>query len=105
MTTPRKQSHPTPTPSPRRTPWLWVGLAAVGALLLILVVSTLLRDNPGAPATGGQSGPVVAVEQETFDYGDVKVGTPIETIFRVRNAGSETLKIAGAPQVELVEGC
>lgn len=105
MTTQRKQSRPASTPPPRRTPWLWVGLMAVGVMALIIVAFALLRDGSNPSAAGGHSGPIVAVEKEVFDYGDVKVGTPIETIFRVRNAGNQTLKIAGDPQVELVQGC
>lgn len=98
--TPRSQNAP-----PHRTPWLWVGLVALGAFVLVIVGFTLLRDGSDGSTSGGKLGPVVAVEQEVFDYGNVKVNTPIETLFRVSNAGDEPLKIAGDPEVELVEGC
>lgn len=102
-----KGSRPIAPAAPRagRRTFLWVGLIALGAFALVIIGFTLLRGGSGGPAAGGTQGPVVEVDQETFDYGDVKVNTPIETIFRVRNAGSETLKIAGDPEVELVEGC
>lgn len=100
-----KKSRPVAAPVSRRRLWLPVGLVVLGALVLSIVFFALRGGNAENPAAGAQDGPSVAVDQEVFDYGDVKVNTPIETIFRVRNAGSETLKIAGNPEVELVEGC
>lgn len=91
--------------SPRRTLWLLVGLIALGAFVLVIAGFSLLRDESGGSTSGGKLGPIVAVDQEVFAYGDVKVNTPIETLFRVRNVGDETLQIAGNPEVELVEGC
>lgn len=98
--TPRSQNAPPP-----RSPWLWVGLITVGVIALVIAGFGLWRRGSGAAPAGEGSGPVVAVEQDLFDYGDVKVDTPIETLFRLRNAGDQPLKIAGNPEVELVEGC
>jgi hypothetical protein len=55
------------------------------------------------PAVTGR--PQVAVSQDKFDYGDVKLGQTINTVFDVRNTGDQNLVILGAPQVEVVEGC
>ena len=49
--------------------------------------------------------PRVEVNQEIVDYGDVKLGTTVNTVFNVRNIGDEPLQILGEPRVELVEGC
>ncbi|HIQ06054.1 MAG TPA: hypothetical protein EYH31_10295 [Anaerolineae bacterium] len=49
--------------------------------------------------------PRVEVLEEVMDYGDVRVNTPIRTVFRVRNVGDQPLRILGEPQVELVQGC
>lgn len=92
-------------PRPGRNMWLWVGLVAVGAMLLTIATLTLRKDSPDNAATEFQGGPRVAVNQDKFDYGDVKVNTPIETMFRVRNTGDQPLQIAGNPKVELVQGC
>ncbi len=108
MSKTHKGSRPISPAAPRagRRTFLWVGLVALGAFALVIVGYTLLRGGSGVPAAGGgQTGPVVEVDQDVFDYGDVKVNTPIETLFRVRNAGDQPLKIAGDPEVELVEGC
>jgi len=79
-----------------------------------MVVGALLLGAGLAFATGGfgtevpptvTGAPRVAVSQEVVDYGEIKVDTPVETVFRVQNIGDQPLKILGEPQVELVEGC
>ena len=107
MSKTRKPSQPIPPPASRagRSMWLWVGLVAVGAMLLTVAALTLRKDSQNITGSEFEGGPRVAVNQERFDYGDVKVNTPIETIFRVRNVGDQPLMIAGNPQVELVQGC
>jgi hypothetical protein len=84
--------------------WLPVVLAAVliggGALLL------LLSEGNRADATPKVRGaPRVEVSQEVVDYGDVKVNTVVETVFRVHNVGDKPLQILGEPEVEVVQGC
>ena len=49
--------------------------------------------------------PSVAVDQEVVNYGDVKLGTTVNSIINVRNLGDEPLEILGEPRVELLEGC
>ena len=49
--------------------------------------------------------PRVAVAQEAFDYGDVKLNTTVETVFEVQNVGDETLTLMQNPQVQVLEGC
>ena len=49
--------------------------------------------------------PRVAVAQEVFDYGDVKLNTTVETVFEVQNVGDETLTLMQNPQVQVLEGC
>ena len=121
-------SSPSSPPSPPSGAprWLFVALVAAGALALIVAAIVLLRGGaPAQPATPAQpaspaplaqpaqagktpqsvSGPRLSIAQESFDYGDVKVNQPIETVFRVKNIGDEPLLFQGQPQVEVVEGC
>lgn len=49
--------------------------------------------------------PQATIDQATFDYGNVKLGTTIQTMFRVKNTGDQTLAFLRDPQVEVVEGC
>jgi hypothetical protein len=39
------------------------------------------------------------------DEGYLKLGTSIQTTFRLSNVGTQPLQILGEPQVQLVEGC
>ncbi len=85
----------------------WLPLAMAAAAVAVIGGGALVAQN-GRQATVipvVTGAPRVAVDQELVDYGDVKVDTPIETVFRVRNIGDQPLKILGEPQVELVEGC
>ena len=60
-------------------------------------------DPDFTPAVNG--GPRVEVPQDYVDYGEVKLGEFIKTVFEVRNVGDQTLTILGEPRVELIEGC
>jgi len=85
----------------------WLPLAMAAAAVAVIGGGALVAQN-GRQATVipvVTGAPRVAVAQEVVDYGEVKVNTPIETVFRVQNIGDQPLKILGEPQVELVEGC
>ena len=93
----------TKTASRRRWfPWL---VGAVGTAIVVIAVIFAGRGGPELPAANGDGAPRVAVHQEVFDYGDVVVNTPVETVFRVTNIGEGTLRVLGTPEVKLVEGC
>jgi hypothetical protein len=94
-----------PAASPRRS-FLWIGIISV-ALVASAVVLWLLQGRQAAveyvPEITG--GPSAAIDQTVFDYGDVKLGTTIKTVFRVKNVGDAQLAFSGAPRVEVLEGC
>ena len=80
-------------------------LVAAGAILIvgIMWVTTGRDKTDFVPAVSGA--PRLVVAQDKVDYGDVKLNTPIETVFTIQNAGDRPLEILGEPQVELVDGC
>lgn len=83
-------------------------IALVAGLVVVLggILFIILRGNQAAPYTPEVAGrPKASIDQDFFDYGDVRVSTPVETVFRVRNVGDQPLTILGEPQVELIEGC
>ena len=83
-------------------PWL---LAAAGLVLLGgAILASILNGGVSALRTGNRA-PRMAVDQAIVDYGQVKIDTPIEAVFRVQNIGDATLEILGVPQGELREGC
>ncbi len=49
--------------------------------------------------------PAIVVDQQEYDYGEVKLGSSIKTAVKVTNVGDEPLRFSGRPYVELVEGC
>lgn|SRR5574341_1694933 len=75
-------------------------IAGVGLIALVVAGVVLLAGGGGGGGT-----PQVLVEQDTFDYGDVLMNTPITTVFVVKNVGDGVLKIAGIPEVVVKEGC
>ena len=83
---------------------LGAALFSVGILMGGAALYLTQEQVPYVPEVVG--GPRMAVSQEIFDYGDVKVNTPIETVFRVRNIGDEVLQfLDDEPLVELKDGC
>lgn len=109
-----KKRTAAPPPRRRRSGWLMLALFALAAVAAISVGVWLVQRNQPAPVQtlSGEStpeeavnGPRLAVDQENFDYGDVKLNTTIETEIKVKNVGDEVLALAPNPVVELVEGC
>lgn len=100
----RKQtpSRP-PAPSSRRLWWAGgIGLA----LLAVAAAAWLLLGRQAAEYTPEVTGgPSASIDQTVFDYGDVKLGTTIKTVFRVKNVGDAQLAFTSNPRVEVLEGC
>lgn len=86
---------------------LWLVISAAGLFLFLVAAYLLAGNGRGAKKPIEVSGsPAIRVDQEVFEYGDVKLGgTPIKTEVRVTNVGDETLRFTEAPYVEVVEGC
>jgi len=85
-------------------------LLGVGLTFLVAVVPIARGFQPtNLPAarvtpqvTGG---PSVAIDRTVFEYGDVKIDTPIETNILLRNVGDQDLVFIGEPSIEVLEGC
>ena len=74
-----------------------------GGAVLIALASRNSQTSNFKPETTGSAR--VSVSQDKIDYGDVKLGRTINTVFDVRLVGGQDLVIQGEPRVELVEGC
>ncbi len=109
----KKRSH-----NKRRAPssarkWLVVSTAGVVLLIVAaLALASRQSDPPGQKVFDPDFEPQVTgaprlevLPQDVVDYGEVKLGTTITTVYTVRNVGDSPLVIYGEPQVELVEGC
>ncbi len=93
--------------------WIWAGIAG-GVVLIFAAIALLARQNdspsqktfdPNFEPTVSGAPRVEVLPQDTVDYGDVKLGSNINTVFNVRNIGDEPLMVLGEPQVEVVQGC
>ncbi len=102
----RKGGAPRASARQKQPRWLWMVLAGLvlagGAFLLSLASRSSQASNDKPEITGSAR---VSVSQDKIDYGDVKLGRTINTVFDVRNVVDQDLVIQGEPRVELVEGC
>jgi len=76
-------------------------ITTIGMLLLISASLVLGRQNqePG----GGT--PVLAVDQQAIDFGDVKFNVQKTFTIKVTNTGDGTLRFKEAPYIQVLEGC
>jgi hypothetical protein len=103
------QKHKRPAPKNKRRAsdqWRWI--AAIAAVISLggILLWLLNRNSSTADYVPAVSGaPSLSVLQESVDYGNVKLNTPIETVFRVRNVGDQALTFLREPNVEILQGC
>jgi hypothetical protein len=106
-----KQASPNRTgkgqgsPGKSRLPLILVAGGVVIILLAAFFVYSGSQSSKSnsAQETGGV--PVLKVDKERIDFGDVKVDTPVTASFEISNAGDDPLRISQVPKVEVVEGC
>jgi hypothetical protein len=77
-----------------RIPWLIAGL---GGLLLLVAVFLFSQQDRGTP--------VISVDQDVIDFGDVRLDTPLTFAITVTNRGDGALRFKEAPYLEVKEGC
>ncbi len=91
-----------------RPTWLIWLTASLGLLLLgggLWWASARASDGPPANFTPQAETPRLAVDRESIDLGQQPLGREVSAVFRVKDVGSQPLRILGKPNVELVEGC
>jgi hypothetical protein len=75
-------------------PWL---LLALGGLLLLAALFLFTNREQGTP--------IASVDQESIDFGEVKLDTPLTFSFVVTNTGDGPLRFKEKPYIEVREGC
>lgn len=69
-----------------------IALAAV----LVVTVAAQQQQSPGQPNGGNApsgAAPLMVIDSFTHDFGEVKAGTPLRYIFKVKNQGKADLLI------------
>lgn len=105
MTRDRSKRKPIKKAPSRNYLPLWISLS--GALVIVAALLLIFKKD-GTPEDNSLSDtgtPVLAVDREVVDYGEVKLGTPVTTEFLVTNTGTGNLRFAEKPYVEIKEGC
>lgn len=77
-----------------RISWLIAGL---GGLLLLAAVFLFSQQDQGTP--------VLSVDQDVIDFGDVRLDTPLTFAITVTNRGDAALRFKEPPYIEVREGC
>ena len=90
---------------PKPPIWLWGILAAGVALIAFVVIQAISSNSTPPPAPSVTGGPVLQVDKENVDFGNVTLGNTVEAKFEVTNVGDRPLRFTKKPYIEVVEGC
>jgi hypothetical protein len=101
-----KSTRPSKAPERSRRPRLLTSGAVVLALA-VGIAAWLLLPQPGhlSDAATSRGGPRLLVDKELIDLGPVRFDRIVKASFRLRNVGSQPLRLALDPQVEAIQGC
>jgi hypothetical protein len=100
-----KSKKPQQQKPPKRPVWL-IPAVLVGLVVVVAAVIAVITGSQRAPYEPEVAGaPRAEVDQTAIDHGAVRFEQQVESVYRVRNIGDQTLNILGEPRVELVEGC
>lgn len=69
------------------------------AILLLTVSAVFAQEKPQAPKTDG---PVITLEETTYDFGTITQGDVVEHIFKFTNTGNQPLIITN---IQISCGC
>jgi hypothetical protein len=89
----------------RNSRWMPILIAAGGLLLIGLAVLSFREEGKPQSAEEGGGTPILKVDQETVDLGDVKLDQLVQVSFQLTNAGDQTLRFSEAPYIVVAEGC
>jgi len=101
----QQQNHKKKKLVKKKQPWPMILLLGTGLLLVIGAVLAFTRPSLSNSLDNTPGSPLLKVDQEKIDLGDVKLGQTVQVTFQITNAGDITLKFIKAPYVEVLQGC
>ncbi|MFN8595736.1 MAG: hypothetical protein U0559_06095 [Anaerolineae bacterium] len=83
---------------------IWLPLIIVAGVVLIAVA---VLNNTGSSTTAPQmtGTPVLKVDKDKFDFGNVPLGQTVSVSFEVSNSGNAPLRFKEKPYIEVAAGC
>ncbi|MDH5371513.1 MAG: DUF1573 domain-containing protein [Acidimicrobiia bacterium] len=79
---------------------------SIASLVVVAIIATPGEEPAPSEALVDTSGtPVLQLDSDFVDFGDVPFNQMVEASFEVTNSGDATLLFAEAPFVELKDGC
>jgi len=88
-----------------RNNWIPGLIAVVGIVLFGLAIASFRKDPDPGGTNEGSGTPILSVDQDTVDLGDVKLDQPVQVTFQLKNSGEQSLKFTEAPYIVVAEGC
>ena len=86
-------------------PWVMIFILGIGVALVIGAVFVFSRPSQTKAGNSSPGSPVLKVNQEKVDLGDVKFNQTVQVTFQLTNIGEQSLRFTKEPYIELVEGC
>ncbi len=90
----------------KRTLRIGAGIIALFAVIVgIVLMAQAGSSKARSEASSGSGVARIAVDREQIDEGTIQLGKTIQTVFKIRNVGTQDLTFQGEPRVEVAEGC
>jgi hypothetical protein len=83
----------------KKIPAALIALVAGGLLLIVAALFFSMQNKDG------NGTPVLTVDQQKIDYGDVKFNTEETFAIKVTNNGDGILRFKEKPYIQVMEGC
>ncbi len=86
----------------KQFPW-WLVITGVVFLVAAVWGLSSLKGSGNDDTSGGT--PVIAVDHQTIDFGDVRLNTNLTFSIKVTNTGDGNLRFTEVPYIEVLERC